>query len=230
MDQDNPTQLQTSEGNPNSEAAAVTATSATPSDTSALATDSSTGQHAVPARPRRPQRTARVEGSVDISELKAEPKAESTALPNQEECDPDGNVASHSKPSHPSAVKLSEEYTGPGIKAGPKGPGHHPVRAASVPHPSASRHVPHHLNPHAQRALSVAGTADTQAQTVEDFRQVSCVCVCLSEHASAGPVLPRQLRQINCGTHHIYLYSLIVTLEGCNYSKHEAKVWQVFAE
>ncbi|XP_004544690.1 inositol polyphosphate 5-phosphatase K [Maylandia zebra] len=170
MDQDNPTQLQTSEGNPNSEAAAVTATSATPSDTSALATDSSTGQHAVPARPRRPQRTARVEGSVDISELKAEPKAESTALPNQEECDPDGNVASHSKPSHPSAVKLSEEYTGPGIKAGPKGPGHHPVRAASVPHPSASRHVPHHLNPHAQRALSVAGTADTQAQTVEDFR------------------------------------------------------------
>lgn len=180
MDQDNPTQLQTSEGNPNSEAAAVTATSATPSDTSALATDSSTGQHAVPARPRRPQRTARVEGSVDISELKAEPKAESTALPNQEECDPDGNVASHSKPSHPSAVKLSEEYTGPGIKAGPKGPGHHPVRAASVPHPSASRHVPHHLNPHAQRALSVAGTADTQAQTVEDFRQVSCVCVCLS--------------------------------------------------
>lgn len=170
MDQDNPTQLQTSEGNPNSEAAAVTATSATPSDTSAPATDSSTGQHAVPARPRRPQRTARVEGSVDISELKAEPKAEATALPNQEECDPDGNVASHSKPSHPSAVKPSEEYTGPGIKAGPKGPGHHPVRAASVPHPSASRHVPHHLNPHAQRALSVAGTADTQAQTVEDFR------------------------------------------------------------
>lgn len=170
MDQDNPTQLQTSEGNPNSEAAAVTATSATPSDTSAPATDSSTGQHAVPARPRRPQRTARVEGSVDISELKAEPKAEPTALPNQEECDPDGSVASHSKPSHPSAVKLSEEYTGPGIKAGPKGPGHHPVRAASVPHPSASRHVPHHLNPHAQRALSVAGTADTQAQTVEDFR------------------------------------------------------------
>ncbi|XP_006789739.1 inositol polyphosphate 5-phosphatase K [Neolamprologus brichardi] len=168
MDQDNPTQLQTSEGNPNSEAAA--ATSATPSDTSAPATDSSTGQHAVPARPRRPQRTARVEGSVDISELKAEPKAKPTALPNQEECDPDGSVASHSKPSHPSPVMLSEEYTGPGIKAGPKGPGHHPVRAASVPHPSASRHVPHHLNPHAQRALSVAGTADTQAQTVEDFR------------------------------------------------------------
>lgn len=56
------------------------------------------------------------------------------------------------------------------------------------------------------------------------------VCVCVSEHASAGPVLPRQLRQINCGTHHIYLYSLIVTLEGCDYSKHEAKVWQVFAE
>ncbi|TMS03464.1 Phosphatidylinositol 4,5-bisphosphate 5-phosphatase A [Larimichthys crocea] len=30
--------------------------------------------------------------------------------------------------------------------------------------------VPPHLNPHAQRALSVAGTADTQAQIVEDFR------------------------------------------------------------
>lgn len=168
MDQDIPTQLQTQEGNPSKEAEAVTASSATPSDTSAPATDPTTGQH--PARPRRPQRTARIEASVDISELKAEPKADFTPLPNQEECTPDGSAASHSIPSYPSTVKPSGERTGPSIKAGPKGPGHYPVRAASVPHPSASRSMPAHLNPHAQRALSVAGTADTQAQTVEDFR------------------------------------------------------------
>ncbi|XP_062307831.1 phosphatidylinositol 4,5-bisphosphate 5-phosphatase A [Osmerus eperlanus] len=44
------------------------------------------------------------------------------------------------------------------------------MRAASVPQPPSSRPLPPHLTPHAQRAFSVAGTADTQAQTVEDFR------------------------------------------------------------
>ncbi|XP_044053303.1 phosphatidylinositol 4,5-bisphosphate 5-phosphatase A [Siniperca chuatsi] len=162
MDQDNLSQSQMQEDNPNGAEEAFTTTPA-------LATDSTAAQSAAPARPRRPQRGARVEGSVDISEPKAEPKAEPTPVANQDECT-DGTVASHPKPFRAAAVKPLGERTGPSIKAGPKGPGHHPVRAASVPHPPASRPVPPHLNPHAQRALSVAGTADTQAQTVEDFR------------------------------------------------------------
>ncbi|XP_070712176.1 inositol polyphosphate 5-phosphatase K-like [Pempheris klunzingeri] len=168
MDQDNPSQSQTQEKNPNG--ADSTTAPALASETEAPTTDSPAGQPAAPSRPRRPQRSARVEGSVDISELKAAPKAESTPQANQEECTPDGSVPSHPKPSRPAAVKPVGERTGPSVKVGPKGPGHHPVRAASVPHPPANRPVPPHLNPHAQRALSVAGTADTQAQTVEDFR------------------------------------------------------------
>ncbi|KAK1892005.1 Phosphatidylinositol 45-bisphosphate 5-phosphatase A [Dissostichus eleginoides] len=98
------------------------------------------------------------------AEPRAEPKAEPTPVADQDESTPDGPVASRPKPSRPGTVKPSGERIGP--KVGPKGPGHHPVRAASVPHPVAS-----HQNLHAQRALSVAGTADTpQAQTVEDFR------------------------------------------------------------
>lgn len=165
MDQDNPSQSQTQEDNPNGAAEARTTTPAP-------AADSTAGQPAAPSRPRRPQRSARVEGSVDISEAKAEPRAEPSPVANQDECAPDGSVASRPKPSRAAEVKPLGERTGPSVKAGPKGPGHHPVRAASVPHPPASRPVPPHLNPHAQRALSVAGTADTQAQTVEDFRQV----------------------------------------------------------
>ncbi|XP_053725522.1 inositol polyphosphate 5-phosphatase K isoform X1 [Synchiropus splendidus] len=129
-------------------------------------TDQFTDQPAIPARPRRPQRTARIEGSVDV----AEPKVEPTEAAEKDET-PDGSVPSHHpKPAVPLAVKPAGDRVGPGAKAGPKGPGHHPVRAASVPHPPAGRPLPPHLNPHAQRALSVAGTADTQAQTVEDFR------------------------------------------------------------
>ncbi|KAF3850795.1 hypothetical protein F7725_012567 [Dissostichus mawsoni] len=193
MDQDNPSQKsQKQEDDPNEAAEALTK-----SQTSAPATASPAGQ---PGRSRRPQRSARVEGSVDISEPraepqtepraepkaepraepkaepraepKAEPRAEPTPVADQDESTPDGPVASRPKPSRPGAVRPSGERIGP--KVGPKGPGHHPVRAASVPHPVAS-----HQNLHAQRALSVAGTADTtQAQTVEDFRQVpSFVCV-----------------------------------------------------
>ena len=163
MDQGN----RTKEENPNGAAEALTTTS----DTAGPATDPTTGQ--VHTRPRRPQRSARVEGSVDISEPKAEPKAELAPVANQDESTPDGTGASRPKPSSPTLVKALGERTGPSIKAGPKGPGHQPVRAASVPHPPASRFVPPYLNPHAQRALSVAGTADTQALPAEDFRQVS---------------------------------------------------------
>lgn len=172
MDQDKPNQSQTQEGNPNGAAEALTTTPAPVSDTAAQAADSTTDQPAAAARPRRPQRSARVQGSVDIAECKVEPKAEPAPEDNQDECSPDGTGASRPKPSRPAAVQPLGGRTGPSVKAGPKGPGHHPVRAASVPHPPVSKPVPPHLNPHAQRALSVAGTADTQAQIVEDFRQV----------------------------------------------------------
>lgn len=166
MDQNNPGQSQTQEDS-------STGAAATPEAVSAA--DSTAAQPAAPSRPQRPQRSAKVEGSIDISEPKTEPTDIPAPLSNQEDCIPDGVVASRPKPSR---------------QGGPKGPGHHPVRAASVPHPPASRSVPPHLNPHAQRALSVAGTADSQALTVEDFRQVSLIpvyhsvpvsaCLCLS--------------------------------------------------
>lgn len=128
----------------------------------AAAADTSSTHAAATARPRRPQRSAKVEGSIDISEPKGEAKDQPAAVANEEESAPDGTGASHPKPPR---------------TAGPKGPGHHPVRAASVPHPPASRPLPSHLNPHALRALSVAGTADTPAQAMEDFRQVPTSCV-----------------------------------------------------
>lgn len=187
MDQNTPSLSQTQEDNPNGAAEALTTTPA--SDTAAPATDPTAAQPAAPARPRRPQRSARVEGSVDISEPKADFKTEPPPVADHEESSPDGAAASCPKPSHPAAVK-------PNIKAGPKGPGHHPVRAASVPHPPASKPVPPHLNPHAQRALSVAGTADTQAQIVEDFRQVPrsvCLPAFMSQHVSTLAVIPTQL-------------------------------------
>lgn len=164
MDQDSPSPRQTQEDNPNEQAPAPAAVSTA---------DSSAASAAAPARPRRPQRSAKVEGSVDIAESKAEHKDAPSVVSKEEEVTPDGTAASRPKPSRP---------------VGPKGPGHHPVRAASVPHPPVSRPVPPHLNPHAFRALSVAGTADTQAQSVEDFRQVPtavCVLSSTSQHVSA---------------------------------------------
>ncbi|XP_021172670.2 phosphatidylinositol 4,5-bisphosphate 5-phosphatase A [Fundulus heteroclitus] len=160
MDQDNLSQSKTRDEGPSRGGEASTASAA---PASGAPSDPTAGQPPAPPRPRRPQRTARVEGSVDISETRVEPKTEPKTEPgppiNLNESSPDGTVVSHPKPPRPAG-----ERTGPSIKSGPKGPGHHPVRAASVPQP------PPHLNPHAQRALSVAGTADTQPQTLEDFR------------------------------------------------------------
>lgn len=146
-------------------AAAPAAVAAAPAAVSA--SDSAASQPAALSRPRRPQRSAKVEGSIDIGETKAESTNVPAPPPDQQGGNvPDGLVASRPKPSR---------------LGGPKGPGHHPVRAASVPHPPASRPVAPHLNPHAQRALSVAGTADTQAQNVDDFRQVSTITTCLNQ-------------------------------------------------
>ncbi|XP_026199517.1 phosphatidylinositol 4,5-bisphosphate 5-phosphatase A [Anabas testudineus] len=165
MDQENSSQSQMQKGSPIRVTEALTTAPAPTSVRVSPAGDPAAGHPASPVRPRRPQRSARIESSVDISE----PKAEAPAG-NQDQCSPDGTTASQPTSSPPAAGKPLGDKMGPNIKAGPKGPGHHPVRAASVPHPPVSRPMPSHLNPHAQRALSVAGTADTQAQTVEDFR------------------------------------------------------------
>lgn len=164
MDQDNQTESEPQEGN---KAGVGEGQKTSAPNTIAPAASSSPGQSPAPSRPRRPQRSARVEGSIDISEPRPETKTESTPAVKQAESSPDGTAASHPIASL-SAVKSRGE------RSGPKGP----VRAVSVPQPPASRAALHHLNPHAQRALSVVGTADTQAQTVEDFR---CVCVCVSQ-------------------------------------------------
>lgn len=171
MDQENPSESQTQEDNSKGAAALGP-------QTAASAADPAAAQAPAPARPRRPQRSAKVEGSIDISEPKStsepEPKDVPAAVSHEKEFTTDGAAASQPKPSR---------------LAGPKGPGHHPVRAASVPHPAASSPVPPHLNPHALRALSVAATADTQAQTMEDFRQVPravCLPTVMSVYVSAA--------------------------------------------
>ena len=121
------------------------------------------------ARPRRPQRTPRVEGSVDILEPKHDTGAETGPRPgpagpndDAEECSTDGAGLSHPKP--PAAGRSPADPRGLRTKG----------RAASVPYESAIRPPPPHLAPHAQRAFSVVGTADTPAQSLEDFRQVLC--------------------------------------------------------
>lgn len=192
MDQDSTSPRQTQEDNPNEQAPVPAAVSTADS----------------PARPRRPQRSANVEGSVDIAEAKAEQEDAPSVVSKEEEVTPDGPAASRPKTSRP---------------VGPKGPGHHPVRAASVPHPPVSRPVPPHLNPHAFRALSVAGTADTQAQTVEDFRQVP-MAVCLIIHISACLCV---FSSVSHSCQSVYLYSLTVQtarLHVCNKLKNHIKI------
>uniref|UniRef100_A0A1A8P4M1 Phosphatidylinositol 4,5-bisphosphate 5-phosphatase A n=1 Tax=Nothobranchius rachovii TaxID=451742 RepID=A0A1A8P4M1_9TELE len=170
MDQENPNQKTTQEDDPVRGAEALPA--APEADAAPPATNPSILQPPAPLWPRRPQRSSRVEGSVDISEPKSEAKAEPTSLTNENENSPDGAAVSHPKPAPPAALEPPEEHVELSAKAAPKGLGHHPhpVRAASVPQPPPSRPVPSHLNPHAHRALSVAGTADTGPQIVEDFR------------------------------------------------------------
>lgn len=108
-----------------------------------------------PARPKRPQRSPRVEGSTDISdpELHEEKASQSTGPAQQLR----GDKPSTSRPSAlagPAAAVRS----------------HITMRAASLPQ-APSDHPPL-TDPsiHPQRALSVAGTADTKPHSEEDFR------------------------------------------------------------
>ncbi|XP_043967839.1 inositol polyphosphate 5-phosphatase K isoform X1 [Gambusia affinis] len=170
MDQDNLSQSQRQEEGSRSRAEASAPAQASASDG---VNDPTASQPPVPSRPPRPQRSPRIEGSVDIpeptvenvTEPKTEPETEPETEPapqtNENETTPDSSLE-----SQPSSSIQTEEHSEPSVKAGPKGP----VRAASVPQPSTSRSVSSHLNPHAQRALSLAGTADSLPQVQEEFR------------------------------------------------------------
>ncbi|KAJ3604493.1 hypothetical protein NHX12_029233 [Muraenolepis orangiensis] len=123
-------------------------------------------------RPQGPQRSARVEGSVDLFEPETKPKSKRVGphgddddYEEENESCLDGAMVSHPKPPQPPAAGQA-----PGGPKAPRPKLHHPVRAASVPYETIVRPAAPHLNPHAQRAFSVAGTADTQAQSGEDFR------------------------------------------------------------
>ncbi|XP_072520851.1 inositol polyphosphate 5-phosphatase K [Salminus brasiliensis] len=128
-----------------------------------------------PARPRRPQRTPRVEGSIDVTEPKP------LESPKQDQEKPGSSA-----PSAPSAPSKPIRPSGPAHQphAGtkPSVPGHKvaghsagarshiSMRAASLPQAPSYKPPPLDSGPYPQRALSVAGTADTEPQIVEDFR------------------------------------------------------------
>lgn len=125
-----------------------------------------------PARPRRPQRSPHVEGSIDVSEPKSPESPKVLQLSNQVE------PTSPNSSNHPSEPQPTLSVDpGPPSLAGQKLSGHTAVsrshiamRAASLPQAPSYRPPPTDPVFHPQRALSVAGTADTQPQVVEDFR------------------------------------------------------------
>ncbi|KAJ8005645.1 hypothetical protein DPEC_G00120080 [Dallia pectoralis] len=178
MDPDNQNRSPTKPGeNLPGQAEVLTLAPAEPSGTETSASVSSASAPAprlpVPARPRRPQRTPRVEGSLDVCDPK-------TDFPNADRdwSAPDAPAGvSRPEPLRPEAVTRPEVSSEACLKAAHKVPGHIAgarspisVRAASVPQQPSSSPLPPNLNPHAQRAFSVAGTTDTQTQVVEDFR------------------------------------------------------------
>lgn len=135
-----------------------------PADTSTSSPAPSTPP-AAPARPRRPQRTPRVEGSIDVSE----PKPPESPKPHQ--------LSSHGEttdPSHPSEPQSQLKVGhGPGQKISAHtavARSHISMRAASLPQTPSFKPPSSETAVYPQRALSVAGTADTQTQVVEDFR------------------------------------------------------------
>ncbi|XP_002662241.3 inositol polyphosphate 5-phosphatase K [Danio rerio] len=111
-----------------------------------------------PARPRRPQRSPRVEGSIDVSEPKPpeSPKPSSHDEPNAEA---QAQLRVHAPPA---ALKLSGHAS--------VARSHISMRAASLPQAPSYKPPSTESVVHPQRALSVAGTADTQPQVAEDFR------------------------------------------------------------
>ncbi|KAG1957777.1 inositol polyphosphate 5-phosphatase K [Pimephales promelas] len=133
-----------------------------PAEASSTSSPATSTPAAAPARPRRPQRTPRVEGSIDVSE----PKPQQTTPtgpdnPSEAQTQLDAANVSHGPPS-----SAGQKISGHAAMAR----SHITMRTASLP--QTPSYKPPATDPvfHPQRALSVAGTADTQSQVVEDFR------------------------------------------------------------
>ncbi|KAI4878614.1 hypothetical protein NFI96_019052 [Prochilodus magdalenae] len=128
-----------------------------------------------PVRPRRPQRTPRVEGSIDVVEPKPpESPKQSQEKPN---CPAPGAPSKPIQPSGPVHQSQADISYGMPMLVGHKSAGHGPgarshisMRAASLPQAPSYKPPPTDPGSHPHRALSVAGTADTEPQVVEDFR------------------------------------------------------------
>ncbi|XP_035236153.1 phosphatidylinositol 4,5-bisphosphate 5-phosphatase A isoform X3 [Anguilla anguilla] len=153
--------------------APVTAPATTPATAPVTAPATTPATAPVTAnRARKLERAPRAQSSTEPKPTEAtQPPAAPSKTPHPR---PPGSgpTPSAAKPPEPTPAK------------GPPGPSPNPnvrphplgsrspfsTRAASVPHPPPTSPVPPHLSPHPQRAFSVAGTADTQPQPVEDFR------------------------------------------------------------
>ncbi|XP_053466504.1 inositol polyphosphate 5-phosphatase K isoform X3 [Ictalurus furcatus] len=118
-------------------------------------------------RPKRPQRTPRIEGSTDISN----PEVPDCPELNQDKDDPSASNKA-SQRSGPAQQLHDDKPCRPSTLAGhtASARSHISMRAASLP--QAPSYNPSLTDPsvHPQRALSVAGTADTKPQSDEDFR------------------------------------------------------------
>ncbi|XP_066514110.1 inositol polyphosphate 5-phosphatase K-like [Hoplias malabaricus] len=125
-----------------------------------------------PSRPRRPQRAPRIEGSIDVSEPKSPecPKLTCGKSGSPAPCKPIRPSAParqfHADTPHGQANLPEHKLTGHSSGAR----SHISMRAASLPQAPSYKPPPADPSPHPHRALSVAGTADTESQVVEDFR------------------------------------------------------------
>ncbi|TRY55113.1 hypothetical protein DNTS_034530 [Danionella cerebrum] len=115
----------------------------------------------VPARPRRPQRSPRVEGSIEISEPKP-PESPKPIQAKPTDVIPPGHQSPKPNVLHGPAMKLPGHAT--------VARSHIAMRAASLPQAPSHKPLSAETAVHPQRALSVAGTADTQPHVAEDFR------------------------------------------------------------
>ncbi|XP_076843244.1 inositol polyphosphate 5-phosphatase K isoform X2 [Brachyhypopomus gauderio] len=119
------------------------------------------------ARPRRPQRTPRLEGSIDVSETKLQ---ESPTKRQEKPSSPASR--SPSRPVHTSGAVAQTYADDPRVASGHSSGlrSHISARAASMPQAPSYRPPSADPNAHPLRALSVAGTADTEPHVGEDFR------------------------------------------------------------
>lgn len=121
----------------------------------------------VPARPKRPQRIPQVDGSTDTSK----PDCPDCPELNQEKADSSA-LYKASQPTDPVKQLHDDKPCRPSTLAGHAvaARSHMSMRAASLPQAPSYKPPLTDAAVHPQRALSVAGTADPNPQSFEDFR------------------------------------------------------------